>query len=242
MSYREINVYGGPFATLDQIYSGDPAAPPFPKEVWREQLKPGEFAVRYKDFKTGRARNPQGELVRASEICRVFDDLAEARANSRQVTQEHWTILCFIYDHNGTQIDSISNNSQVNKFAASMYVTILLWGSFFAIFGMGVIWSVYRVTIFFFAPKSEAIRSLNWLGWCAFAASGLALGMLGWLVRLRFVAATRVKKVRASFTSEEMSRFEELNALFGTTDPAERQRFLKLMNEYQQRVRDALKK
>jgi hypothetical protein len=242
MSYKEINIYDGPFPTFDQMMSGDPAAPPFPKEIWLQQLKAGEFAVRYKDFKTGLARNPQGHHVKGSEICRVFDDLAEARADSRQITQEHWTIRCFIYDHAGTQVDSISNNAQVNKFAARLYAGILVWGTLFAAAGMAVIWVVYRAVLFFFAPSSTGIRPLNWLGWSAFAAAGLVLGIWAWYMRLRFKTTARVKRVRASFTPEEMKRFEELNTLHGTADPAERERFLKLMNEYQLRAKEAWKK
>jgi hypothetical protein len=240
--YREVKVYDGEFPTTDQIMSGDPGAPPTPKEVWLQQVKSGEFAVRYKDFKSGQGRDPQGKHVKGSEICRIFDNLAEARANSRQVTQEYWTIGCFIYDHTGSQIESIFNKSQVNKFAMRMYAAILFWTACFAVAGMALIWGVYRVALAFLAPKSEPLHSLTWLGWCAFAAAGLAVGILGWLASLRFKAGARIKKVRASFTPEEMKRFEELNTLHGTADPAERQRFLALMKEYQQRVREALKK
>jgi hypothetical protein len=181
MAYREVKVSNDPFPTHDRIISGDPAAPPFPKEVWLQQVNPGEFAVRYKDFKTGLAGNPRGEHVQASEICRIFDNLAEARRNSLQVTKEHWTVRCFVYDHTGAQIDSISNTTEIRKFAASMYAAILLWGGLFTIAGMTLIWSTYRVTLFLLAPRTEAIHSLNWLGWCAFAAAGLATAVVVWL-------------------------------------------------------------
>jgi hypothetical protein len=39
-----------------------------------------------------------------------------------------------------------------------------------------------------------------------------------------------------------MKKFEELNVLHGTADPTERERFLKLMREYQQKAGEALKK
>ena len=74
MTHRDVKVYDAPFPTRDQILSGDPTAPPFPKESWLRHVQPGEFAVRYKDFKTGLARNPQGEQVQSSEICRIFDN------------------------------------------------------------------------------------------------------------------------------------------------------------------------
>jgi hypothetical protein len=241
MPYREVKAYDAPFPTYDQIISGDPTAPPFPKEAWLQQVKQGEFAVRYKDFKTGLARSPQGKPVQASEICRIFDNLAEARSNCLQVTKEHWTVRCFIYDHTGAQIDSISNTRETGKFAASMYAALLLWGSLFTIAGMALIWGVYRVTLLLLAPGSEPIRSLSWLGWSAFAAAGLAIAVLAWWMKVRRSAGRRVNKIRASFTKEEMKKFEEINTLFGTADPAERERFLELTREYQQRIREALK-
>ena len=128
MPYREVKAYDDPFPTYEQIISGDPAAPPFPKEAWLQQVKQGEFAVRYKDFKTGLARSPQGKPVQASEICRIFDNLAEALSNSLQITKEHWTVRCFIYDYTGAQVDSISNTRETGKFAANMYTALLLWG------------------------------------------------------------------------------------------------------------------
>ena len=242
MAYREVKVYDGPFATYDQIIIGDPAMPPAPEEIWLQQVKPGEFAVRYKDSKTGLARNPQGKPVNASEICRIFDNLAEASSDSLQVTKEHWTVRCFIYDHTGALVDSISNTVQVNKFAARMYPAILFWGVLFTIAGMALIWSIYRVTLSFLAPRSEPIHSLNWLGWSAFAATGLAIAVLAWWMKLRRSAGRRVNRVRASFTKEEMKKFEEINTLYGTADPVERERLRELMREYQQKIRDALKK
>jgi hypothetical protein len=53
MGFREVKVYDGEFPTCDQVISGDPTQPPFPKEIWLEQMRPGEFAVRFRDGKTG---------------------------------------------------------------------------------------------------------------------------------------------------------------------------------------------
>jgi hypothetical protein len=97
---REVRVYDGDFPTWQQMLAGGPGAA-FPKEVWLQHMQPGEFAVRYKDFKTGLARNPSGELAKSSEIFRIFDNLEEARADSRKVVNEHWVVRSFIYDHTG---------------------------------------------------------------------------------------------------------------------------------------------
>jgi hypothetical protein len=247
MGYREVRIYGGEFPTPDQILSGDPTSPPFPKEVWLQQVQPGKFAVRYKDFKTGLARSPDGRHVRSSEICRVFGDLEEASANSREVAKKHWAVVCVVYDHTGAQIGRISNNKGVNKYAAIVYAGILFWGCIYAFAGMGVLWVLYRIALFavrLWRPGYEPIPfpSLHWIGWLAFAAAGLLIMIAVWFLRIRFVASQRVKKVESSFTPEEMKRFEELNTLHGSADPAQRERFLKLAKEYQQRVQEALKK
>jgi hypothetical protein len=246
VGYREVKIYVGPFPTFEQIVSGDPTVPSQPNEVWLQQMRPGEFAVRYRDFKTGLARNPEGERIsRSSEICRIFESLSEARENSRQVVQAHWTVRCFAYDHTGKQLESIANTREVNKFALAMYASILLWGALFACAGMLGIWCVYRLGVLLFAPTLHLIH-LTWLGWAAFAISGLVLGILGWLLSVRFKAETHVnegmKKLQSAIAPEERKRFEELNTLYGSADPAERQRFLELMREYQHKLKQAMRK
>src|SRR5215510_10795343 len=123
---REVRVYDGDFPTFDQMLAGNPTAV-FPKEIWLQQMQPGEFAVRYKDFKSGLARNPAGKPVQSSEICRVFGSLDEARADSREVAKSHWAVRCFIYDHADVQVDAIANTKEVGKFALVVYAGILLW-------------------------------------------------------------------------------------------------------------------
>lgn len=248
MGMREVRVYDGAFPTVDQIYSGDPDAV-FPKESWLKEMHPGEFAVRYKDFKTGLARNPAGEHVQSSELCRVFGSLDEAREDSRKVANEHWTVRCFIYDHHGSQVDTISNNKEVGKFAASMYAGILLWVAVFAIVGMGLIWIILKTSLFIIGPPAAAQKLLpvsSWLAWVGYAASGFFLAVIIWLARTRMIAGRRVSRMNRNLGSvlspEDHRRFAELNILHGSKDPAERERFLKLASEYREKVREALKK
>jgi hypothetical protein len=59
---REVRVYDGDFPTFDEILADYPDKT-FPKEIWLPQVQPGEFAVRYRDFKTGLACNTSGERV-----------------------------------------------------------------------------------------------------------------------------------------------------------------------------------
>ena len=244
MGYREAQIYDGPFPTYAQVVSGDPAAPPHPKEVWLQQVQPGEFAVRYKGFKTGLPHSPGGAHVRSSEICRIFSSLAEARENSRQIAQAHWTTRCFIYDHTGAEIDSIYNSGQVNKLAAAMYLGVLLQVAAYTLAGTAIVWVVYRLIVALLLPGHAP--PLHWIRGIALVTAGLGAAVLVWFLQLRLTAARQVKaslkKVRAAFTPEERKRFEELNTLFGTPDPVKRQRFLELMSEYRQRLRAALRK
>jgi hypothetical protein len=90
MGYRGVKVYEGKFPNYEAFKRSHRSA--LPKEAWMLQVQPGEFAVRYKDSKTGSARNPAGEYVQDSEICRIFSSLEEARVNSKEVSQAHWTV------------------------------------------------------------------------------------------------------------------------------------------------------
>jgi hypothetical protein len=245
MGYREVRIYEGEFPTLEQILTGDPARPPFPREVWRQEVKPGEFAVRYKDFKTGLARNADGKHVQFSEVCRIFGDLEEARADSREIARANWTVVCIVYDHTGAEVARISNSKELNKYAAHVYAGMFLWTGLYACVGMSVLWLVYRMALLvarLWRPGFEPIRSLSWIGWLSLAAAGLMIAIAGWLSRLRHLAVKRVGKIKSSITPEEMKRFEETNTLYGTADLAERERFLKLYKELQLRVQEALKK
>jgi hypothetical protein len=247
MGFREVRVYDRDFPTSDQIRAGDPNAV-FPKENWLPQVQPGEFAVRYKDFKTGLARNPEGKHVQFSEICRIFSNLEEARANSMEVANDHWTVRCFLYDHTGAEVATVSNNQKVNKYALVAFAGILLWIVFFAMVGMGFLWVVSRVMLVVVGPSpaiGPLLTSFGWVGWMLYALAGVLFGIFAWFLRLRFNAKRSVTRMQTNLNSmlgpEERKRFEELNTLYGSADPAERERFLLLANEYQQKVRDALK-
>lgn len=245
---REVRVYDGDFPTHEQILAGDPTAV-FPNEVWLQQVHPGEFAVRYKDFKNGLARNPTGQHVQSSEICRIFGSIEEARSNSREVVNAHWSVRCFVYDHSGAQIETISNNREIGKVAVAMYVGMLLWLGTFTLTGMGCIWILSELTLLALGRHPSLLgplSSLSWIGWAAYAMAGLLIGILAWWLRIQFIAKKRVdrlhRNLKSVITPEEKKRFEELNTLHGSKDPAERERFIKLAREYQEKVREALKK
>lgn len=242
---REVRVFDGDFSSGQQILAGGPGAA-FPKEVWLQQMQSGEFAVRYKDFKTGLARNPAGELVKSSETCRVFDNLEEARADSRRVANLHWVVRCLIYDHTGAQVDAISNTWELNKFAALLYSRLFIGIAFCALVGMAFIWLTYRIWLM--AAPAQSVRTpavFSWFYWISYAAAGLLLVAL--LVYLRFWTVKRSlslmrAKLSSTISPEERKRFEELNTLALSRDPAERERFVKLANEYEEKIRKALKK
>lgn len=243
---REICVYDGNLPAWQQMLAGGPSAA-FPKEVWLQQMQVGEFAVRFKDFKTGLARTPAGAPVQSSELCRVFDNLEEARADSRSVVNEHWTVRCFIYDHTGAQVDSISNTGELNKFAALAYLRLFAGIGFCAFVGMGLIWVASK--IWFIATSASSVQrppDFGWLYWISYAAAGLLLVALLLYLRLRWTVKRTVSQMQAklsvAISPEERKRFEELNTFFLSRDSADRERLVKLANEYQEKIRDALKK
>ena len=242
---REVRVYDRDFPTDEQIRAGGPNAA-FPKEVWLQQVRPGEFAVRYKDFKTGLARNPAGELAHWSAICRIFGDPEEARADSRKVVNQHWVVRCFIYDHTGTEVATVSNTKQVNKYAAAVYAGVIFWVGFYAVAGMGLIWVVRKGALLIMGTSAPVATTSGWFYWMSYAFAGLLLTTLLWYLRIRAIVGTTVssmqRKLRSAISPEEKKRFRELNTLSASKDPAERERFLKLAAEYQEKVREALKK
>jgi len=246
MVMREVRVYDGDFPASEQILAGGPGA--LPKEVWLQQMQPGEFAVRYKDFKTGLARNPRGEHVQSSEICRIFSSLEEARADSQKVVNDHWVVLCFIYDHTGAKVDTVSNTRKLNKYGAAIYAQMLLGIVFCGLTGMASIWLLYKLWLFF-APPSPSVHkpfAFGWLYWASYAAAGLLLAALLVYLRFRWIINRAVSRTHAKLTSaissEDKKRFQDLNYLHLSRNPGERERFLKLADEYQEKIREALKK
>lgn len=244
---REVRVYDRDFPTPEQVLAGGVGAA-FPKEVWLQQMQPGEFAARYKHFKTGIATNPDGKLPRSSQICRIFPNLEEARADSRKIVHDHWGVVCFIYDHSGAQIEVISNKKELTKHAAAIYAQILFVIAFCSLMGMASIWLLYRVWLFLVpsSPSAPKTFSFGWLYWASYAAAGLLLVALVIYLRFRWIinlAVFRTRaKLRSAISPEDKKRFQELNHLHLSSDPAERERFLKLSNEYQEKIRAALKK
>lgn len=241
MGYREVKACDGEFATREQILCGDPAAPQFPEETWLKHVGAEEFAVRYKDFKTGLPRSPKGELVgRSAEVCRIFDTFEEARAHSKETTEAHWPVLCFIYDRSGKLVASVSNQKQTIKYALATYAGILIWIAMPTALATCVLWladQAIRVVLF---PRYTG--SLGWAAWFALGFVGLAAAIGVWWLKLQLLANRHAKKIKSAIRPEERQRFEELNTLFGTSDPAERERFWRLTKELEARVQQALKK
>lgn len=243
---REVRVYDGDFRTWQQMLAERPGAA-LPKEAWLQQMQPGEFAVRYKDFKTGLARSPAGELVQSSEICRIFDNLEEARADSRRVVDEHWLVRCFIYDHTGAQVDAISNTRELNKFAALQYFRLSFGIAFCSLVGMALVWLIYRIWfIVALGPSVDKPLVFGWFYWLSYAAAGLLLGALLVYLRFRWIAKRSVSllltRLDSAISLGEKKRFAELKTLYPSRNPDERGRFVKLANEYEEKIREALKR
>jgi hypothetical protein len=245
MRYRQVPIYDGRFPTLEEIVTGDPAAPAFPRQAWQEQIGPEEFAVRYVDFKTGLARNPDGHQVQSAEIRRIFGCIEDARANSLEIAERHPGVICILYDHTGTEVQRVENSQALKKFAVSVYSGILSWLIVATVGGMAILWCAYRLALFPVNKRWHGVIApfhlLPLTGWVAFAGSGLVLTVALCPVKAWFIAKRRVRKVWSSFTAEEIKRFEQINTLHGTGNPAEREYLIKLTGDFQERVAKALK-
>src|SRR6266550_3973843 len=212
-----------------------PAVPAqlFPKRYGCSTCSPANSLFLYKDFKTSLARNPAGELAKSSEICRIFDNLQEARADSRKVVNEHWVVRCFIYDHTDNQVDS--NAKQLNKFAFVVYGQVLLTIAFCALLGMALIWIIYRIWLLISpsTPSAHMPPVFGWLYWVSYAAAGLLLLALVIYLRFRWGINRTVSRMRTKLNSaispeEKTPPFEELNTPYLSRNSADRERFLKL--------------
>jgi hypothetical protein len=244
MGYREVKVYDGEFPTHEQIISGDPTAPPFPKETWREQMQPGEFAVRLRDAKTGLPIGGDGKIPgkQSEAICRIYENLAEANSFAVESTRDRVGIDCRIFDHTGMIITTIRDQKEALKFSAVLFGGTLLWITAMTLAGMAIIWLVLRTVIAVPYPYLQDALAFGWRGWTGVAFAGFALSVLGFFAKARFAAHRRWKKVRAEMSPEEWTKYEALNQLFGSADPRERERFLALKKEFEERLREIHKK
>jgi hypothetical protein len=240
MGFREVKVYDGEFPTYEQIISGDPTQPPFPKEIWLEQMRPGEFAVRFRDGKTGLPIEGDGKVHgrRSEATYRIYDNLAEVNLYALESTRDHMGIHCRIIDNSGTIITTISDRKGTAKFSVVLFGGILLWIAAMTLAGMAVVWLLWRSIIGVLFPRMQGAPALGWLGWTGIAIAGFALSLLGFYAKARIAARQRWKRVRASISPEEWTKYETLNELFGTADPEERKRFLALRKEFKEKVRE----
>jgi hypothetical protein len=167
MGFREVKVYDGEFPTCDQVISGDPTQPPFPKEIWLEQMRPGEFAVRFRDGKTGLPIEGDGEMrgKRSEATCRIYDNLAEANLYASESTRDRMGIDCRIIDRGGTIITTISDRKGSAKFSVVLFGGVLLWIAATALTGMSVVWLLWRsIIVVLFPTCRESPRLGGWGG------------------------------------------------------------------------------
>jgi hypothetical protein len=111
---------------------------------------------------------------------------------------------------------------------------------------MALIWVTYRIWLIAApAPSIDNPPVFGWFYWLSYAAVGLLLVALLVYLRFRWTVKGSVSLMRARLSSavsrEEKKLFEELNTLYLSRDPTERGRFVKLANEYYEKIREALK-
>jgi len=109
-------------------------------------------------------------------------------------------------------------------------------------------WIIYRIWLFISpsTPSAHVPPLFGWLYWVSYVVAGLLLLALVIYLRFRWGINRTVSRMRTKLNSavspEEKKRFEELNTLYLSRDPADRERCLKLANEYEEKIREALRK
>jgi hypothetical protein len=78
----------------------DPAARP---HAWSDRMQTGEFAVLCEDARNGAPKQPDNSLAvnDSSQICTIFDTLAEAEQFARSQVERYLTMRCVVFDHEG---------------------------------------------------------------------------------------------------------------------------------------------
>ena len=242
MGNREVKLFDEPFPTWEQMYSGDPGSPPIPKESWRKHMQPGEFALHFKHFQTSQPIGAEGELLaQQNGYCRVFDSIEEANEHGSGVCHQHPVVVCVIYDSSGKLVKRIYNRKKVTWFAIVMWIGILFWLGILTLAGLALAASVYFVIAFLLGVKNPTNLTLPWYVWVIILLAALALGSYGLWIRIKWKAKRRIAKLQAAISPGEQKYYEQLNTLYGSADPSERERFLKIREEFQEMVRRTLR-
>ena len=242
VGYRELKLFDEPFPTWDQILSGDPESPRLPKESWRKYMQPGEFALHFKHFQTSQPIGAEGELLaQPNGYCRVFDSVEEANEHGSGVCHQHPVVVCVIYDSSGKLVKRIYNRKKVTWFAILMWIGILFWLGILTLAGLALAASVYFVIAFLLGVKNPTNLTLPGYVWVIILMAALALGSYGFWTRIKWKAKRRVDKLQAAISPEERKYFAQLNTLYGSTEPAERERFLKISEVFREKVRRTLR-
>ena len=241
VAYRELKLFDEPFPTWDQMLSGDPDRPRLPKESWRQHMQPGEFALHFKHFQTSQPIGAAGEiLAQENGYCRVFDSIEAANDYGSEVCHLHPAVVCVIYDSSGKLVKRIYNRHKVTWFAIVMWTGTLFWLAMLTAAGLALAASAYLAAAFLLGVKNPTNLTLPGYAWVFILMAALALGSYGYWTRIKWKAKRRVDKLREAISPEERKYFEQLNALYGSAESAERERFLKIRQEFLEKARRAM--
>jgi len=241
VGYREVKLFDELFPTWEQMYSGDPGSPPLPKESWRKHMQPGEFALHFKHFQTSQPIGADGGLLAQEDgYCRVFDSVEEANEHGSEICQRHPVVVCVIYDSSGKLVNRVYNRKKVTWFALLMWIGILFWLGILTLAGLALAASVYFVIALLLGVKNPTNLTLPGYAWAIILMAALALGSYGFWTRIKWKAKQRITKLKAAISPEERKYFEQLNTLYGSADPSERERFLKIRQELLEKARRAM--
>jgi hypothetical protein len=241
VGYRQLKLFDEPFPTWDQMLSGDPGMPPFPKESWRKHVRNGEFALHFKHFQTGLFIGADGKhLARQDEYCRLFDSAKEAEEHAKAVCHEHPAVTCVIYDSSGAFLKRIYNRKKLTRSAIQMWIGSFFWLGTLTLAGLALAAVLYFVVTFILGAQNPTRLNFPWYVWVSILTAAVALGLYGFWTGIKWKAKRRVAKLQAAISPEEREYFEQLNTLYGSAERAERERFLKIRQEFLEKARRTL--
>jgi hypothetical protein len=218
---------------------GDPATrAPIPKEIWSEQMEEGEVALFCVNFKNQMpVREEDGRPTRqCDEVCRISSDISEMLLHAKETVKLHPSIVCVLRRKDGSEINRISNNRFLRRFALASYFSIGMWLMGFTVLGTSIILVLRALAI----RSRFNVSALSLKQWAVLLLAGAVVGVVAVIGWTWFSVNRRTKRLvstlNESLTPEEKLRYREINRLTASTNVEDRRRGKQLSEEYYRRL------
>ncbi len=239
MSSRIVKVYDSLFPSAEDIIFGDPGTyPPFPREVWAEQMYEGEVALFCVNFKSETpVREADGRHgPQANEVCRVSNDMAELERHAQELVKLHPGTVCVFRGKDGREVSRISNDRFLRRNAWAGFLGITIWLVVLAGFVAGIRWVMIALIIR--SELNPSAFSLKQWGVLVSGGTVLAASIVFCWAWFSVVPRTGrlAKALRKTLTLEEKQRYCEISSLSRSINRGDRRKARELAKEYYKRL------